>query len=253
MKRALLIVAGLLVVALVALVAWFPASWAWRMASGPHDAIKVGQIEGSLWHGRAKDLDYAGVDLGTLDWRLSPAFLWGRTELTLRLTGDVANGHAELARRGAETTLSNLHLEVVVDTLPVWLGTPPMSPRGTLVVDIPKAVLRERWPRQLSGYVAWEDTALADRFNVVPLGNLRADLSERNGTVLQATFSDGGGPLALSGTAQVSLLGWRVDAVLRTRKDTTLMHRVIAQFGQPSTDGSLHIDKHGGLTLGEKP
>lgn len=253
MKRNGLIALGLVVLALGLLVALFPASWAWRLAGDKPAQLQVGPIHGSVWQGRAEDLRYAGLDLGTLHWRLSPAQLWGRTDLHLRLQGALYHGKAEITRSGDTLTGRDVHLEATVDTLPVTLGTPAMHPRGTLVVDIDRVELHDRWPRTLEGHVTWQDAELADRFDTVPLGDLRADLGERNGSVLVAKLSDGGGPLALSGTVEVSPLGWRVDAVLRTRKDTPLMHRVIAQLGQPSSDGSLHVDMHGGLTLGARP
>jgi len=253
MKRKGLIALGLAILALVVLVALFPASWAWRLVGEKPAPLQIGQIRGSVWHGRAEGVSYAGIELGTLRWRLSPAQLWGRTDLHLLLKGDLAHGKADITRRGDTLTGRDVHLEVTVDTLPVTLGTPPMHPRGTLVIDIARVELHDGWPRALMGHIVWQDAALADRFDTVPLGDLRADLSERDGSVLEAKLSDDGGPLALSGTVEASTLGWRVNAVLRARKDTPLMHRVIAQLGQPSSDGSLHLDMHGGLTLGARP
>lgn len=253
MKRSawlLLAVAG---IALMLLVAFFPASWAWRMARRGNVPLKVGQLHGSVWHGRAVGVSYAGLDLGTLRWRLSPALLWGRVDLDLALQGGLANGHAELTRHGRVVTAHDVHLRVSVGNLPITLGQPPMHPRGTLVVDLARVELRDRWPGQLSGSVTWRDAALADRSDTVSLGDLRADLDERAGSVLQARLSDDGGPLALSGTVEASTLGWRVDAVLRARRPTPLMHHVIAQLGEPSADGSLHIHRRGGLTLENTP
>lgn len=253
MKRKALIALGLLILLLVVMVVLFPASWAWRLVGDKPPLLEVGRIHGSIWHGRAEGVHYAGLDLGTLRWRLSPAQLLGSTDLHLDLQGDLAHGQADIMRKGNTITGRDIHLEVTVDTLPVTLGTPAMHPRGTLVVAIDHVELRDQWPSALQGRITWKDAALADRFDTVPLGDLRADLDERGGSVLEARLSDGGGPLALSGTVEASTIGWRVNAVLSARKDTPLMHRVIAQLGQPSSDGSLHLDMHGGLTLGGQP
>lgn len=253
MKRKLLIALVLVLGALVVLVAVFPAAWAWRLARAKAPQLQLDRVGGSIWRGHAGDVRYAGIELGGVHWQLSPSQLWGRTDLRLELDGGLTQGHAEVTRHGQDITARNVHLEVVVDTLPVTLGSPPMHPRGTLVIDIPSMHVHERWPRQIKGSVVWQDAALADRFDTVPLGDLRADLGEHAGSVIEARLSDGGGPLALSGTVEASPLGWRVNALLRTRKDTTLMHRVLAQMGHLSSDGSLHVDMHGGLTLGARP
>lgn len=253
MKRVVLTALLALLLAAVLLAGFFPAAWAWDMAHDRVSGLHLGSVHGSVWDGRADDVVYAGLPLGTVRWSLSRRLVFGHADLHVHVRGALVNGRAHLLRQGDVLTGEDMHFTVDAGRVPVSVGSPGLQPRGRLVFDIDRLEVRGDWPRQLRGEVVWREAALAGRDGRVPLGVLHAHLHERVGSILEAQLSDGGGPLALSGTAQASTLGWRVDATLRPRNANSGLQRALGQLGAVDSDGTLHLRRQGGLMMGEQP
>ncbi len=253
MKRWVLGVVFGLLLAVLLLAAFFPASWAWRMAAPRLHGVQVRAVHGSVWNGRAEGVAYAGMPVGTVRWTLSRLSLVGRPDLHLAVNGPLLRGRAQLSRHGDMLLGEDVHATLDVARLPVSFGPDHLLPRGEMVLDLPRLVIRDDWPSELRGHLDWRGAALADGARTIALGDLHAELRERAGALLQARLSDGGGPLSLSGTAQASTLGWRLDADLKPRGGDPALRRVLAQLGAPDADGSLHLRRYGGLMMGEEP
>ncbi|KGI77269.1 hypothetical protein LF63_0111850 [Oleiagrimonas soli] len=242
---------GLLLVLLIVavLVAFFPASWAWRLARDHAPQLQVGALHGSVWNGRAEDVVYAGMPLGEVDWTLSRLAVFGHLRLDARVDGPLLRGDGRLQRRGDVLIGRDLHAVVHAQRLPITVGSPGLQPMGDVEIDIARLHVRDRWPQQLDGTVSWQ-AALADAQGPVSLGRLHARLHEQAGTTLIATLGDDGGPLALSGQAQVSLLGWRLDARLQARDGATRVRQVLSHLGPLQQDGTLIVRRQSGALMG---
>lgn len=236
--------------AAIILVAFFPASWAWRLARAHASGMQVEAVHGSVWNGRAEGVVYDGIPFGEVHWALSRVALFGRVKLDLHLDGALLQGRGYFERRDDAVIGERLHAVVHAQALPVTIGSPGLRPMGEVVVDIPRLRVRGRWPEQLDGTVTWSQAALADAQGPVALGTLRANLHERAATTLEAQLSDDGGPLALSGQAQASLLGWRLDARLHARNDAPRLRQVLSHLGKLQQDGTLIVRREGGVVMG---
>jgi general secretion pathway protein N len=253
MKRVVTGTLLVLLLGLVLLAAFFPVSWAWGLVQDRVTGVHLGRLHGSVWNGRAEGVVYEGLPLGTVQWTLSRAALVGKADLHVEIHGALARGSAHLLRQGDVLTGENMHVTVNAGEVPVSVGASGLQPRGQLLFDIERVELRGDWPRQLRGEVVWRHAALAGRDGSVPLGELHAHLHERAGSILEARLSDAGGPLALSGTAQASTLGWRVDATLRPRNADPELRHALRQLGTLDADGTLQLRRQGGLMMGEQP
>ena len=70
------------------LVARFPAGVAWHIATPFLNDVRLSGVEGTLWNGRADALNIAGMELGSLRWRLRPSgLLWGEWRNAVHIEG----------------------------------------------------------------------------------------------------------------------------------------------------------------------
>ncbi|MDA3914678.1 type II secretion system protein N [Oleiagrimonas sp.] len=239
---------------MLALAVWFPAGWAWRMARGDYPQLQVGALHGSIWNGHASAVEYAGIPLGRLDWTLSRSALLGKDRLHLHVDGPLLTGSAQVQRDGSDRPV-RVAMDAIVhlDQVPVSVGRPGLKPGGELHLRIPQMRLRGHWPQQLQGRIDWRAATLADRLGPVPLGTLHATLQEKAGTALEAVFSDAGGPLAVTGTAQATVLGWRLRAKLSPRSHDVRLEQVLEHLGRPDAQGSILLRQHGGVVMGDAP
>lgn len=243
------------VLALAALVAWFPAAWAWKVAAAHVPQARLGAVQGTIWNGSARNVTLSGQPLGTLHWTLSRAALLGRLRLALQVDGPLARGYGHFARDAQGRLVGrDVHVDVDVGRLPLSLGTPALRPGGRARVDVDHVLMRDGWPERLQGRVRWRDATLADRAGAVPVGEFEAVLSDRAGTALDAVGHDvGSGPLQARVRLQASMLGWRLDARLLPRTDSPRLRSVLAHLGPLAADGSVHVQRQGGLVMGAKP
>lgn len=239
----------LLLVVLAVLVSWFPADWAWRLARGHVPQLQLRQPSGTVWDGHAAEVVAYGRPLGTLDWHLSRSALWGDLHGRFDLEADRWKASGRFARLGPQ----QFRLEHLVATLPAALAGHPamlrgMAPGGTVHVRIGHARLRNGWPVQGTGRIDWTGARLSGPAGQADLGHLVAHLTTRAGTALTARFSTAGdGPVALSGHATATSLGWRLDATLTPRRPDPTLVRVLTRFGQVDADGRIHVRRHAGL------
>jgi general secretion pathway protein N len=253
MKRVVTATLLALLLAVILLAGFFPASWAWNLVQDRVAGVHLGSVHGSVWNGRADDVVYAGLPLGSVHWTLSRTALFGHPDLHVHVHGRLMHGSGEILRRGDMLAGRQLHFTVDAGQVPVSVGSPGLRPRGEMVFDIDRVEIRGDWPRMLHGRIVWRHAALEGGQGPIPLGELRAQLHERAGSILEAQLSDTGGPLGLSGTVQASTLGWRIDADLRARSGDPALRQALAQLGRLDGDGTLHLRRQGGLMMGAQP
>lgn len=242
--------------AAVGLVLWFlPARWVLPWVQPRLHGLQLQKVSGSVWDGRAGAVLSADAQmLGRLQWQLSRRAILGQSRLRLQFSGPQLGFSAEAAR------LPDGEIEVhdasVRATSPMpgrpW-GTPWGEPRGELQVAVPHARLRGGWPMQMDATANWQHAVMHTSQGDVALGALRATAVARGGVIQAQWRDDGQGPLQAAGALQLSPLGWRLDATLRARQTDPALRHWLATLAPPAADGSIHIQRHGGLAASASP
>jgi general secretion pathway protein N len=242
---------GLLALLLVlALLVWFlPARWARPWIEPQLHGLQLQQVHGTLWDGRSDQVMSAGGEpLGKLRWTLSRRALLGDARTQLFFDGPFL-AFSGAAHRLAEqrVELHDLALTANLDKLSLPAASPLGRPGGELVVDASHALLQGGWPLELQLHAQWRQARMHTADGDVALGTLALQAQSHAG-VIQARLHDvGGGPLAAKGELQLSPLGWRLDATLSSRQTDPLLEHWLAKLGTPSADGSVHVQRRGGL------
>lgn len=232
------------------LLLWFlPVRWALPWIEPQLHGLRLEQVHGTLWRGSSAQVVSAdGQALGKAQWQLSRLALLGEPNLKLTFDGP------SLSFAGRARRLPDQKLEVHDVSLRANLGlvglpatSPFGQPDGTLTVDVSHALLQGGWPLELQSTARWQQAVLHTGSGDVALGTLALQAQSRSG-IIQAQLHDSGeGPLAAAGKLQLSPLGWRLDATLASRQTDPKLDQWLATLGTPSADGSVHIQRHGGL------
>lgn len=245
-----------LLLAAAAVLLWFlPARWVLPWVEPRLHGLHLQQVSGSIWDGRAGAVISADAQsLGQLQWQLSRRAVLGQSRLHLEFSGARLRFAVEAARlRGGETELRDVSIRTTSAMLDHPLDTPWGQPRGELQVSIPHALLRGGWPMQMDAEATWHDAIMHTAKGDVALGTLHGTAQARGG-VVQAQWRDAGqGPLQVAGTLQLAPFGWRLDATLRPRQTAPALRRWLATLATPAADGSVHIQRHGGLATSPPP
>jgi general secretion pathway protein N len=247
--RKCLIGLGMLALAAAVLLWFLPARWAMPWIEPQLHGLRLQQVQGTLWHGRADEVVAAdGQALGQLQWQLSRRALLGQVRLQLQFEGPqlaFSGGVRRLPDGQIEVSGASVHAE-----LSAWTHgamSPWGQPRGELQVTIDHALLQGGWPMQLKAQAQWPQALMHAHDGDVALGTLQAQANSRGGVIRVQLHDDGHGPLHVEGKLQLSPLGWRLDATLRARQTGPALRRWLARLGPPTADGSVHIQRSGGL------
>ncbi|GLQ95872.1 type II secretion system protein N [Dyella mobilis] len=250
MKRLRAPLIGLAAVILVlALLVWFmPAQLALLLMSSRLRGVRLQQVSGTVWQGRAGQVVAAnGTDLGQLDWTLSRRALLGDVLLGLDLR------QPRLQVQGQMHCLSDtqqdwhdivLHLDLsMLGQQPVLHG----QPSGQLDLHVDHALLQSNWPMDVDAAGTFSHVALRTAQGTVPLGGARLVIRAQAG-VLRATLDDdGSGPLQTAGRLSFSPLGWDLQFNMRPRSGNPALLQWLRGFGGRTTDGSVQLRYRGGL------
>ncbi|MEO5830877.1 MAG: type II secretion system protein N [Rhodanobacter sp.] len=244
------LIGSLVLLVTAAMLLWFlPARWVLPWIESQLHGIQLQQVSGSVWNGRAGALKAADAKtLGQLQWRLSRWILLGQPCMHVRFDGPQLMFSADLKRLPSDEVAvqdASVRLTAATDDHP--LATPWGQPRGELQVLMPHALLRAGWPMQMDAQATWRDAVMRTPQGDVALGELHATVQARGGVIGAQLHDSGSGPLQLAGELQLSPIGWRLDATLRARQTNPLLRRWLATLGTPIADGSVHIQRRGGL------
>jgi general secretion pathway protein N len=243
--------AGLGVLILVAgLLAWFlPASWALPWIEPQLHGLRLQQVQGQLWDGRAGQvLNPQGSPVGQLQWRLSRRALLGQVRLQLDFQGPhltFSGAMQRLPDNQVQWRGVSVHAELAA-LLP-RVALPQGQPLGELQLMVDQAVLQGGWPLQMDGRAQWLHAVMRTRSGDVALGDLQWQAHAQGGVIEVQLHDDGRGPLQADGQLQLSPLGWRLDAKLRARQTDPALRHWLAGLGQSGADGVVHIQRSGGL------
>lgn len=234
---------------LAALVAWFPARWAWAWLGPRHPQVQVGTLDGSIWHGHAGDVTVAGLALDRVDWQLARSALFGRVQLFVRAQGTWGTATGALHRQeDGSFEGDDLRFNLSAAALPPSLLGDGMQLQGMIEGTLDHWQLRNGWPVALRGRLVWHDAQLHAGASSLELGTWQADVADLAGTALKATLRDvDDAPVALAGTIDATPLGWRLDATLTPRTRSSGAHRLLRRLGAPDGHGGFRVRRQGGL------
>lgn len=242
---ALVLAAGLLV--------WFlPARLAMLWITPPHN-LRLQQVSGLLWDGRGQVTTASGHPLGQAHWLASRSAIWGKPELQLDFTGPQLDfsGHMQKLPAG-QIDWRDVHVRADLALLDAYAALPVGQPRGELSVAASHVLLEGGWPLQMRATAQWTAASMHRSRGDLPLGTLNVQAQAINGVIAAQLSDDGRGPLEAAGTLQLSPLGWRVDATLRSRQTEPALSHWLAGLGlgRPDASGTFHIQRSGGLAIG---
>jgi general secretion pathway protein N len=240
---------GVLVL-LAALLVWFlPARWALPWIAPRLHGLRLQQVRGQLWDGRAGQVRSAdGRLLGQLSWRLSRRALVGQLQARLAFKGAYLEFSGTMRQiPDARMEWHDARLLVDLAELKPDMASPLGQPRGQLQVTIAHALLQGGWPLQLQAQAQWRHAVMRTHDGDVVLGDLHADVLAQGGVIQVRLLDDGQGPLQVDGHLQLSPLGWRLDAALHPRQTDPALRHWLAGLGRPDAEGTLHIQRSGGL------
>ncbi|UGB38956.1 type II secretion system protein N [Frateuria soli] len=248
-SRAAWLTVAILLLLVVMLVLLLPARWVAPFVQSRLHGLGLEGVHGLVWNGGARELrGLDGHPLGHLQWRLSRALLWGRLDLQLRLDGPGLTASGHLRRDGDGRAIWT---DVALRADPaVWaprFDSPLGTPRGTLTMELRRAVLQANWPVELEGQVHWHGASVLTRRQTVSLGDFRMDIDGTNGVLTGRLHDQNNGPLRAEGHWQASPLGWRLDLLLQPRTADPALRHWLARLGRPDADGTVRLHRRGGL------
>lgn len=247
-RKSLLGLGVLLLTAAVLL--WFlPARWVMPWVEPQLHGLRLQRVQGSVWEGRADQvLAVDGQVLGQVQWRLSRRALLGRLQLQLSFNGPQLMFSGAMQRLPGDRIAlhdASLHADLAaLDRLP---SSPLGQPRGELELAVDQALLQGGWPLQLRAQAQWRHAVMRTSQGDVALGELQLRAQAQSGAIQAQMQDDGNGPLHVDARLQLSPLGWRLDATLRPRQTDPSLRHWLAGLGPSSADGSVHIQRSGGL------
>lgn len=224
---------------LLSLIWNLPASFVWDRVKGQLPAqVELYGLTGTLWSGRVNRIGVNGIDQGALVWTWRPSgLLTAAIELELGWMPRKGDVNATLQVGTDTLTLQDVRGRLDAGAM-ASVNKAPFLLEGTWLLDVPVLELQGmEHVSRAEGRLVWEGAA-GGLPRALPLGDLTADLEEKEGW-LQFALADQGGPLGLQGNAR-----WRPGQAMIL--DTRLQARPTAEaglvggltlLGQPAADG----------------
>ena len=239
----------LLVSALAWLVAYLPASWVRPQLEARLHGLRLEGLSGTLWDGHAERvLAESGGDLGQFDWQLSRRALLGETQMSVAFRGGWGHLTGQMRKReDKREEWSQVRLDGDLAQLSASLAPEAARLEGRLTIDNARVVLQGRWPLELDAAARWSGASLQGVQRDLAFGNLQLRAQGASGVVNATLQDDGNGPLQLAGHLALSPLGWKYDIKARPREPDPALRDWLAGFGRLAADGSMHLQRSGGL------
>lgn len=243
---------GVLLIAYsVFLIATLPATHAYAWAGHALLPLKLYQIEGSVWSGRAEVADIGSYRLGSLSWDSHPfMLLLGRTEFAWEAVKDGNTARGVLARTllGGALNFKSVSANLPVTEIGASLSVLPIQPAGILQIRLNDTKLSGSSLLEAHGALTWHDASLV-KPQAISLGNFVLNLDTVDSGV-KGTLLDKGGPIEAQGILLLKPDGsYQFDGTLATRDPSqTQIHNALGFIGTPTADGKFAVTYSGTLT-----
>lgn len=237
--------AGLLVYLLFMLIG-FPAQKGVRLLQQQVDGLVLQAVSGTLFSGRAGQLEVKGIDLGPVSWSLRPAaLLTGRLEYRLDFAGPQIKG-AGYAGIGLSGAIYGRELETALqpDPLVNHFSAIPVQTAGMVMVRAERFKLVDGFPRDLSGQIDWSDASILDPVSL-KLGDVALVLNSADDS-LTGRISNNGQTGLSGGFSLTPARDYRLELDLVPGPDTPAEFMdMLAGFAEPLPGGSYRISDAG--------
>ncbi|MFW5452146.1 type II secretion system protein N [Thioalkalivibrio sulfidiphilus] len=231
-----------------------PAGLAWDQARARGmvpAGVEVQGITGTLWNGAAvRAVLPGGLQVNDLQWRATFTSL-----LAMRLGWDLearpqgGRVAAHVAVGPGTVVLAGVRGDMPAAPVVAPFMTWPVRVNGRLVLDLERLQLAYSGQvREARGVLGWIDAA-AGIPEALPLGDLRAEISDTGEGGLRLSIQDQGGPLIAEGVAEISAAsGYRVEGVAGTRDGAhPNIGQALRMIGNPGRDGRVPVRLSGRL------
>ncbi len=247
MKKLLLFLLVLAVIAAIVVV-MLPARLVVEHALPANAPVRLEDVSGTVWKGRAGRVIRNGNDLGALGWRVHPrALLAGAIDADVILDGPSYTGKGRVSRaHDGVIRLTDVDASFPASRLEPMLDIPALNLLGQVDVRLDTLQLQNNVPTALQGRAAWRDAAVSGA-DQASFGTIVASFGPQAGG-FGGTVADEGGPLEVRGQFKTTLLGYEAHATLRPRDDNPQVARALRHIGQPQADGSVEFRVSGGLS-----
>ncbi len=181
---------------LVFLIALAPASLLNSFMSN-NNAMTLQGLKGTLWTGSARNARYHGIDLGEVNWQVSPLSL-----LLLRLQTQVnskgTDSHINLTLTISPGSLSSdsVKARIPASWLPRLLPL-PLKTDGDLFLRFVNLKMKSGKLTRLKGSIAWQNAVVHSPFGTrSELGDLQITATTEANEIL-FNITDNGGPMGI--------------------------------------------------------
>jgi general secretion pathway protein N len=233
--------------------ATFPAGAAlrWFAPAG----VTFAGVAGTLWSGSAANCSVGGFTAETVRWRVRPAALFlGRISADVEaripdgfVAGNVSASPSRVRLRELRGATSLPALARVVSSL--------RGMRGQVTVALDSLVLANGWPQEAAGEIklaGLETVPLIPNGSgaLLPLGDYTVTFEPAAEGVLAARVVDNGGPLEVSGTAQIDAArAFVIDALVEPRAGAPemLVEGLKFMSSEPDAEGRRRFNQSGTL------
>jgi len=231
----------LFVVASIATIAHFPATWAEHALRDRIDPLTLDDVHGNAWNGEARHSWWGETAMGRLSWQADPGPLL-RGSVHARLHFELAKDQTLDARvlwKSDRLQVDALRAELVGSALQRFFQTINLQPIGDLQVQVEHAAFDRGVPVALRGFAIWRQATLLGPRMPVLLGDLRADFHVASSGVVIGKIRDLGGPVQVEGSLRLTLVGYRIDMLAEPRDP--LLAESLSKLGEPAGTRGRHL------------
>ena len=214
-------------------------------------ALRLSAIDGSVVQGRIGRIEYDGLALDRVDYRLRPRCLLG-LELCYRLDSDLGRLHFGWASLSGDATVSDARLELPAAMLAAFAPTLPLRVTGRIELELNELRLVGGRPAALAGQLQWRGLGADDGDNPLVLGDYRATISG-DGELFRAEFSTLDANLKLDGDASLGADGrYEIDLSIGSEQAIDSRAKTLLDlFARSSGYNQYRVQRQGSLPPGQ--
>jgi hypothetical protein len=254
MRKLIWTILIVLVVAII-LTATVPARVVWRYQSARLPAVKLSQIEGTIWRGSAEVLQVQNIPIGKLRWRLQPlSLLRLQPTVSAELDGPV-QARAEISRSLGKLRINQFRATSDAIWLKPVLAIPAVEPTGKLSIDFDDVVLDEAGvPETARGEILLSEAGVTGIANAT-LNDVKIEISpqtEGANTGLKGVIRSVGNRSAMiSVKGEFTLVQRHYTASVRVEpnQDNIGVQQVLKWIGAPADNGARLLLIQGQIVL----
>ena len=183
------------------LLATAPASLLERTARAKIPGLMISGSSGTVWQGRAQQLNVGWLQLSDIEWRISPwALLIGKLKTDLQFGGTQEfRGSLNLSARVSEQQLTHVDLKIPASRVQAFINMPGVQLSGDFYLQADEIVLSDQQLRRVIGRLQWNGAMVQTPLGQPPLGSYAVDMRTEESGAIVGDIKDLEGVLDLRG------------------------------------------------------